>query len=234
MPPRKSTMSDVEVVHKPKRRSFKAENFDPDQIRSEINPFASKLPSVAKQEDVLPPATGDNSIGTLLLNDSSDLITLDDFSGEVNRLWSAAGRAFIQTGRALNRAKEKLAHGDFMVLTSQRLPFSHNIADRLMAIARAVDDGVYPAEALPPNYTVAYQLVSLYEHERMVALKEGLVTPAVTRRAIEEFKKRMRPRQEDSEARQRDRKRLASLIGQRARIDAEIAQIKERLGDGAA
>lgn len=230
MPPRKNPMSNVEVIHKPKRRSFKAETFDPDQIRSEIDPFASKLPSVARRENVLPPATGDDTIEALLPTDSKDLVTVDDFSGEVNRLWSVAGRAFIQTGRALNRAKEKLAHGDFMVLTSQRLPFSHNIADRLMAIARAVDNGVYPAEALPPNYTVAYQLVSLYEHERAVALEEGLVTPAVTRRAIEEFKKRMRPQQENGEARQRDRKRLASLIGQRARIDAEIAQLRERLG----
>lgn len=232
MPPRKNAMAGVEVVHKPKRRTFKAEEFDPEQIRSEINPFAAKLPSVAKQADQ--PLTIDNGTGDLALDIERDLETVDDFSSEVGRLWGAAGRAFIETGRALNRAKEKLAHGDFMVLTSQRLPFSHNIADRLMAIARAVDDGVYPADALPPNYTVAYQLVSLYEHERPVALKEGLVTPAVTRRAIEEFKKRMRPQDDEADARVRDRKRLASLIGQRARIDAEIAELKERLGNDAA
>jgi hypothetical protein len=224
-------MAGVEVVHKPKRRTFKAEEFDPEQIKSEINPFAAKLPSVSKQADQSP--TIDNGTGELVLDVDRDLETVDDFSGEVERLWGAAGRAFIETGRALNRAKEKLAHGDFMVLTSQRLPFSHNIADRLMAIARAVDDGVYPADALPPNYTVAYQLVSLYEHERPVALKEGLVTPAVTRRAIEEFKKRMRPQDDTTDARVRDRKRLASLIGQRARIDAEIAELKERLREEA-
>ncbi|WP_377807899.1 DUF3102 domain-containing protein (plasmid) [Azospirillum sp. A29] len=232
MPPRKNPMAGVEVVQKPKRRTFKAEEFDPEQIRSEINPFATKLPSVAKQ--AAQPPTIDNGTGDLVLDIERDLETVEDFSGEVSRLWGDAGRAFIETGRALNRAKEKLAHGDFMVLTSQRLPFSHNIADRLMAIARAVDDGVYPADALPPNYTVAYQLVSLYEHERPVALKEGLVTPAVTRRAIEEFKKRMRPQDDEADARVRDRKRLASLIGQRARIDAEIAELKERLGNDTA
>ncbi|PWC97729.1 hypothetical protein TSO5_04305 [Azospirillum sp. TSO5] len=224
-------MAGVEVVHKPKRRTFKAEEFDPEQIRNEINPFATKLPSVAKQD--APPVL-DNDTGAEVPAPPKDLETVDDFSGEVGRLWGAAGRAFIETGRALNLAKEKLAHGDFMVLTSQRLPFSHNIADRLMAIARAVDEGVYPADALPPNYTVAYQLVSLYEHERPVALKEGLVTPAVTRRAIEEFKKRMRLQDDEEDARVRDRKRLASLIGQRARIEAEIAELRERLGEGAA
>ncbi|WP_372395187.1 DUF3102 domain-containing protein (plasmid) [Azospirillum sp. HJ39] len=231
MPPRKNAMAGVEVVHKPKRRTFKAEEFDPEQIRSEIDPFATKLPSVAKQADQ--PPTLDNGTGELVLDIERNLETVDDFSGEVVRLWGAAGRAFIETGRALNRAKEKLAHGDFMMLTSQRLPFSHNIADRLMAIARAVDEGVYPADALPPNYTVAYQLVSLYDHERPVALKEGLVTPAVTRRAIEEFKKRMRQQDDDADARVRDRKRLASLIGQRARIEAEIKELQERLGEDA-
>lgn len=232
MSPRKNAMLGVEVVHKPKRRTFKVEEFDPEQIRNEINPFATKLPSVAKQADQHPP-TLDNGTGEMVPDAQHELETVDDFSGEVGRLWGAAGRAFIETGRSLNRAKEKLAHGDFMVLTGQRLPFSHNIADRLMAIARAVDDGIYPADALPPNYTVAYQLVSLYEHERPVALKEGLVTPAVTRRAIEEFKKRMRPQDEEADARVRDRKRLAALIGQRARIDAEIAKLKELLGESA-
>lgn len=231
MPPRKNAMAGVEVVHKTTRkRSFKAEAFDPEQIRSEINPFASKLPSVAKQADQHQP-TLDNLAGTPILEAQRNLETVDDFSGEVIRLWGEAGRAFIETGRALNRAKERLAHGDFMVLTAQRLPFAHNIAVRLMAISRAVDDGVYPAEALPPNYTVAYQLVSLYESERPIAVKEGLVTPSVTRKAIEDFKKRMRPQDGEDEIRQRDRKRLASLIGQRARIDAEIARLKDRLGE---
>lgn len=231
MPPRKEPMAGVEVVSKPRRRSFKVEEFDPEKIKSEINPFAAKLPSVSKQDA---PLVLDSDSGAEMAAPPKDLETVDDFSDEVGRLWGDAGRAFIETGRALNRAKEKLAHGDFMVLTSQRLPFSHNIADRLMAIARAVDEGIYPADALPPNYTVAYQLVSLYEHERPVALKEGLVTPAVTRRAIEEFKKRMRPHDEEADIRVRDRKRLASLIGQRARIDVEIAELKKRLGDDAA
>src|SRR5512134_2100098 len=111
-----------------------------------------------------------------------DLRTADEFANEIGSLWSQAQERFIDIGRYLLAAKERLVeHGGFMKLVRTRLPFSQAVANKLMAVARALEEGEFPPGALPRSYANAYEIVSLRPNERVRALEAGIIRPDVQR-----------------------------------------------------
>jgi hypothetical protein len=142
------------------------------------------------------------------------LETRAEFVEEIGRLWRDVQERCLLIGRHLVQAKEKLLHGDFITMIERDLPFGRNAAHKMMTVARAVDDQVVATELLPPDYTAAYLIVTLNEDERRQARAEGLIQPAVTRRALLEFRRRLRvPEPQDHRvALERERDRLLKRL----------------------
>lgn len=206
-------MQGVEVVRKPKRRTFAAEPIDVEAVRAKVASFAQQLPSQSAPEpDILPPARTDEP--------ARELLTSEDFTEAIARLWTAANESFVAIGRMLNEAKEKLPRGEFMAMTAARLPFSHGVANKLMSVAKAIDEGVLPVERLPPSYSTVYEFLSLTPPEREQAEAEGLIRPDVPRQEVLDFKKRIRKSNAD---------RIAELKAEKDRLWTRILKISDEL-----
>ncbi|PGH59030.1 hypothetical protein CRT60_03335 [Azospirillum palustre] len=206
------------TVSKPRGRRNKLQAISATDVQTVLQPLAKTLPATRM------PASD------VIEADYATLSTVDEYAYEVGRLWGEASRTFVQVGRRINQAKATLVHGEFMELAQQRLPFSIDIAERLMAIARAVDDGIYPETVLPPNWSVAHALVTLKDDERPKALEEGLVRPNVTRREIAEFKRRLRKGGGEVDERAAARRELAQLLTRMERDRKRLAELQALLG----
>jgi hypothetical protein len=162
-----------------------------------------------------------------------DLRTAEEFANEIGSLWNQAHERFIDIGRYLLMAKERLVeHGGFMKLVRTRLPFSQPVANKLMAVARAIEQGEFPLGALPRSYANAYEIVSLGANERVCALEAGIVRPDVQRAEILAFKRRLRQNKQSAAAEEEAflQRRLIELERRRQMLDEEIAGIRQRLG----
>ena len=181
----------------------------------------------------LPAIQHEDRRGEMLTTAHRACQTRPQFASEVNRLWREAQHRFLEIGRYLCEAKERLDHGEFMPMIESDLPFSHKVAVKLMAVARAVDDGVFPRDSLPPSYATVYELVSLKPAERERAMQEGLVAPTTTREAVIRFKKRIRggALAESHPERKTIERRLRALLVERDRLDQEIAALTRKLND---
>src|SRR5687768_12703546 len=180
----------------------------------------------------IPAALHRDRRGDLLLSAHVELTTVDEFTSEIERLWSEAQERFLEIGRYLLEAKERLPHGEFGPMIDARLPFGARVAQKLMQVAQAVEDRMFPPELLPSSYNTVYELVTLKSYERDLALKENIVRPNVRRGDVIDFKRRIRAKPAMPVAeREALRRRLARLTTQRKRLDDEITGITARLGD---
>jgi hypothetical protein len=154
--------------------------------------------------------------------------TREDYRREIENLWRRSQENFIQIGRYLNEAREKLPHGEFEEMIRHDLPFSPSVARQIRAAAELVDSGELPADLLPKSYSTVYQLSSLTPIERQKAVEEGLVKPDIRREDIMQFKRQIRlpPEVDQTTAL---RARLERLHEERRRIEAEIVEIEEKL-----
>jgi len=170
--------------------------------------------------------------GINILDAHVDCFSKTEFVREIGRLWGDAQDRFIEIGRYLLEAKDRLGHGEFLPLVEQELPFGARVANKLMVVARALDDGIFPRDVqLPPSYSTVYELVSLKPAERDRAFAENVIRPDVTREAIVAFRRRLRgeggpPPLKSKAAMQ---KRLEHLVDERCRIDAEILALEQAL-----
>ena len=155
-----------------------------------------------------------------------------DFVREIARLSSDISSRYIEIGRYLIEAKDKLEHGEFGTMIEAELPFGARQAQRLMIVAEAVDAGVFPRERLPPSHSTVYELVSLKPEERERAIAEGVVKPEVTREAVIAFRQRIRGSRQPRPLTSRGAisTRIRKLEAQREGIDAEIARLRALLG----
>jgi len=112
------------------------------------------------------------------------LSTRDQWATAIRTRWSGAVESFLETGRLLNDAKEKLPHGDFEAMVETDLPFGPRTARMLMAIARnPVLSNRKHASVLPPSWDTLYRLSRLSEDRLLAAIESGEVTPETERRA---------------------------------------------------
>lgn len=155
----------------------------------------------------------------------------DDYRREIDKLWRRSQENFLQIGRYLNEARQKLPHGEYEEMIHIDLPFSPSVARQIRAAAELVDSGEMPTELLPYSYSTVYQLSSLTPGERRQAVEEGLVKPDIRRQDIIAFKRRLRfpeSKEQMDEARTLHA-RLEQLEAERRSIEVEIARIQKRL-----
>lgn len=143
----------------------------------------------------------------------------EDYETAVRRLWGEAKSRWLAIGELLLEWKGETPRGEFMQLVADRLPFEHATANKLMIIAEAVAKSPALSQALPPTYTVAYEVVSLPEPVRREAIEKGLITPDTTRKVIVDLKKKLKAPSPPPAA---DR---------RAELEKRIARLKKELSD---
>ncbi len=154
-----------------------------------------------------------------------------EYVREISDLWRRAQKTFVDIGRHLNNAKDRIPHGDFMDMIDAELPFGDRVANKLMAVARAIDAAVFPVERLPPHYSIVYELVQMPEDLRGTALRENVIRPDVTRQEVIAFKRRWIAKPSATPNRAQLRKRLQQLLESRRKLDEEIAALQDELGE---
>ena len=95
--------------------------------------------------------------------------------------------SIIEVGRLLIRAKAELPHGEFGRLFNDHLvPFGQDSAERLMAIAKhpLLSNSAH-GRNLPPSWRTLYELTKADQGKLKIALKDGVITPDLTRREMQ-------------------------------------------------
>lgn len=158
-----------------------------------------------------------------------ELRTVEDFAGEIGRLWRESHDRFVQIGEYLEQAKERLQHGEWIAMIEEKLPFGRIVAFQLMVAARALRSGELPADRVPANYSTVYHIARLSEEERRRAFAEGIIHPNMRRADIVAFKRLLRgpasmPRSPDQRA---------ALVAERERLLKRLAEIDAELDNEA-
>ncbi len=144
----------------------------------------------------------------------------EDFIREISKLWQDTYNRFVLIGRYLNQAKSTLPHGEYQTMIERELPFGVKIAHQLRTVADAIDHNVLPVERLPHSYSIIYQITTLDENERAMALQAGVIRPDTTRAEVIRFKRSIRATPDS---------RRAALEAERKRLLTEIAALQKRL-----
>src|SRR5262245_17881564 len=91
--------------------------------------------------------------------------TATEWAVRIRETWRQSVEAIIETGRLLARAKEALAHGEFLAMVEE-LPFEASTAQRLMKIGA---DGRLANAAhvqhLPPHWGTLYEITKLPDEQ---------------------------------------------------------------------
>jgi len=106
--------------------------------------------------------------------------------------WNKSREGIIEAGRLLIDAKAAIPHGEFAEMIAQELPFSHQTANKLMAIAK--DERLQdPAHVrnLPISWGSLYEITKLKDDQFDRALQEGVINPNMRRQKIEWFRERL-------------------------------------------
>lgn len=156
---------------------------------------------------------------SVLDNAITSLHRREDYISEISRLWTTAQENFLTIGRYLNRAKETLEWGEFEAMIDRELPFSASVARKFRAVATLADSGAIPSGLLPRSYSVAYEVCTLTDEERSMAIAAGVVRPEARREEVAAFKRRLRTPAANAPFSDSDR---------RARLAAEIRGLEKR------
>jgi hypothetical protein len=136
--------------------------------------------------------TQDERITELERADPTLMSSRQDFAREIQSLWDDARDRVLRIGKMLVMAKATLGHGEYEQMIEQDLPFARGVAFQIRSVYESIQSGQFTAEELPAPYSIAYQLVSLKDPEKLEqARAEGLVRPDVRRSEILEIKRRL-------------------------------------------
>jgi hypothetical protein len=159
----------------------------------------------------------------------------EEFVAEINRLWSRAQSAFVDIGRLLIRAKERLPHGEYVTAVEALLPFSSRTAYQLREAARwALEmdrNQTIPLTRLPGSYSTIYLLSTLEPPILEKAEKVGLIRPELKRAELIAWRRQQSKPiagRKELEAK-RDR-----LWREKERLEEEIRRIEAVLADESA
>lgn len=112
-----------------------------------------------------------------------DPASAENWAPMIKEAWGRSVAAVVDTGRLLAEAKAALGHGEWMRLCHQLLPFSHDKARDLMAIAAHERLANYDhARNLPSSWTTLAALARLDNKTFDEALDAGVITPDMERR----------------------------------------------------
>ncbi len=171
------------------------------------------------------------------------LETAEEYVEEISRLWKDAQNTFLTIGRYLNQAMvtlqlDKEGGQTFQGFVENNLPFGYQVAYQLRKVAEAIDGNRLMLEELPPSYATIYQFTTLTDADLDKARhsQPPLLRPTVKREEIVAFKRQL-AREKVSEEAVPPARRLAqlqrrrkTLIAQRDKILAELAEIEREIG----
>ena len=159
----------------------------------------------------------------------------DEYVAEISRLWSRAQGAFLDIGRLLIRAKERLPHGEYVAAVEAQLPFGARTAYQLREAARwAIEmdrTAAIPLARLPGSYSTIYLLSTLDPPALQAAEQVGLIRPELRRAELIAWRKTQGGAPE--ETRQALEAKRQKLRREKERLEAELRQIEEALAIGA-
>lgn len=151
----------------------------------------------------------------------------DDYVEAIGRLWGRAQTAFLDIGRLLIRAKERLPHGEYTTAVEDRLPFASRTAYQLREAARWALEmdkrRTITLDRLPGSYSTIYLLSTLEPPLLIAAEAEGIVRPELRRSELIAWRK---ARSRGAEQRPLLEARRSKLLKERNRLDAELRQIE--------
>jgi len=156
--------------------------------------------------------------------------TPEDYVDAIGRLWGRAQSAFLDIGRLLIRAKEKLPHGEYMAAVEDRLPFASRTAYQLREAARWALEmdkrRIITLDRLPGSYSTIYLLSTLEPPMLQAAEDEGIVRPELRRSELIAWRKAKGARREQRPSLEA---RRSKLLKERDRLDAELRKIDAEL-----
>jgi hypothetical protein len=94
--------------------------------------------------------------------------------------------SIIEVGRLLVKAKADLEHGEWgRLFSDDLLPFSHQTANKLMAVAsNSLLSNPAHVRNLPPHWGTLYELTKAEPATLKNAFKDGVITPDMPRKAV--------------------------------------------------
>jgi hypothetical protein len=153
----------------------------------------------------------------------------EDYVEAISQLWGRAQSAFLDIGKLLIRAKERLPHGEYIASVEERLPFAARTAYQLREAARWALDmdrrKTITLDQLPGSYSTIYLLSTLDPPTLERAQAEGVVRPELRRAELIAWRRG----QEVGGGRQRLQARKEKLLRERARLDEELRRIDAEL-----
>jgi hypothetical protein len=174
--------------------------------------------------------------GTGLLGDQRKVKLLLKLRADVSVAWGQTRDAFLEIGRALNDVDRQLDPAErerFKAGFRRLFPFSDTVASQFRAIARAVDSGHVPKDAVPGSYGAAYQLALLSPGELVIARERGLVRPDVGREILIAFRREVKAGAAAPPVPGLDpatlRREMAKLGTQRQRALADLVRVRRRM-----
>jgi hypothetical protein len=113
-------------------------------------------------------------------------LTAEQWADRIRTQLGQSVEAILEVGRLLQQAKAALVHGEWGRMFSEGLlPLSPRSAQRLMAIAdHAVLSNTTHGSHLPPSWRTLYELTKLPVPVLKNALKDGVITPDMPRKAV--------------------------------------------------
>ena len=153
--------------------------------------------------------------------------TPEDYVEAIGRLWGRAQTAFLDIGRLLIRAKERLPHGEYTTTVEDRLPFASRTAYQLREAARWALEmdkrRTITLDRLPGSYSTIYLLSTLEPPLLVAAEAEGIVRPELRRAELIAWRK---SKGRGADERPSLEARRSRLLRERDRLDAELRQIE--------
>jgi hypothetical protein len=108
--------------------------------------------------------------------------TRAEWAADIRAAHTEVVEAFLELGQKLLAAKQELAHGEFLQMIENDLPFTSSTAQRLMKIASNREQAnAARAQLLPAKWTVAYELTKLPEGTLKTAVATGTIHPEMSR-----------------------------------------------------
>jgi hypothetical protein len=112
----------------------------------------------------------------------------------ISEAWQKSVEAIIETGRRVLDAKDGLAHGEFLKMVNEDLPFGEDAAEQLMAIAaHPVISNSEHVRNLPPSWGTLYQLTRLPAPVLEAKIADGTINPGMERKDVAALKREPAP-----------------------------------------
>ena len=117
----------------------------------------------------------------------TNTLTISDYADAINTSWHKTTENVLETARLCAEAQSSLDKTDKKKLI-QALDFSTSTFSRLVTIgSRPELQSKEVRTLLPPNYSIVYKIAKLGADEFDQAVKDGVITPRMTRDALNDW-----------------------------------------------